>query len=640
MQSEVVNNAKLKSESPAVKRLWLISFLGVIVLAGLALVGWVLGWRLLASFLSYYIPMAPSTATCFIVLALSGFFQPDEVSSRIRVVACVCGILVVMTFGALELVPFWHQRALEVEEFIYAQPELLKGVPVARMSPVTAGLFVLSSAAMLFGLIRSTVPAGRHSWGHLSGLLGTATAFSGFTILLGYLYGAPFLYGRNIIPVAATTALAFLLLGFGVMGRLKPDDIPHRYFRGSPIYRGLVSTFVPLVFFAVLLPGIVRAVAPLLVKMNEVLLTAVLAGVISIIAVVATSKASSRVGDSIDRANEALRESEERFRAMFQNHHAVMLIIDPDTARIEDASPGACDFYGYSREVLTQMKISEINNLSAEQVFEDMQAARAKQTRFFQFRHRLANGEVRDVEACSGPISVGGRTLLFSVINDVTERKQAEEALRASEERYRIVADFTYDCEYWIGPEKRLLYMSPSCERVAGYSSEEFLKNSGLLDNIIHADDRGLVADHTKRDVTEAEPVAHSIDFRIIRSDGEIRWLNHVCQAVYGDNGTPLGRRVSLRDITQRKQFEEEQERLVAQLQEALANVKLLGGMLPICSSCKKIRNDKGYWEQIEAYIRDHSEAEFTHSICPECVKKLYPELYGHADESAHTRSE
>ena len=149
---------------------------------------------------------------------------------------------------------------------------------------------------------------------------------------------------------------------------------------------------------------------------------------------------------------------------------------------------------------------------------------------------------------------------------------------------------------------------------------------------MIHPDDRDLVADHTRRDVTAAEPDAHSIDFRIIRSDGEIRWLNHVCQAVYGNNETLLGRRVSLRDITRRKQFEEERERLVAQLQEALANVKQLGGLLPICASCKKIRNDHGYWEQIEAYIRDHSEAEFTHSICPDCAKKLYPELYGHAD--------
>jgi hypothetical protein len=77
-----------------------------------------------------------------------------------------------------------------------------------------------------------------------------------------------------------------------------------------------------------------------------------------------------------------------------------------------------------------------------------------------------------------------------------------------------------------------------------------------------------------------------------------------------------------------RKQAREERERLIAELQKALSEVNKLSGLLPICASCKKIRDDKGYWNQIESYIRDHSEAEFSHGICPDCAKKLYPELY------------
>jgi PAS domain S-box-containing protein len=85
---------------------------------------------------------------------------------------------------------------------------------------------------------------------------------------------------------------------------------------------------------------------------------------------------------------------------------------------------------------------------------------------------------------------------------------------------------------------------------------------------------------------------------------------------------------LAIEDITYRKRAEEERENLVKELQDALASVKTLSGFLPICSSCKNIRDDEGYWSQIEAYIRDHSEAEFSHSICPECAKKLYPEHY------------
>ena len=80
--------------------------------------------------------------------------------------------------------------------------------------------------------------------------------------------------------------------------------------------------------------------------------------------------------------------------------------------------------------------------------------------------------------------------------------------------------------------------------------------------------------------------------------------------------------------ISKRKQVEKEREKLIAELQDAATKIKILSGLLPICSSCKKIRDDKGYWKQIESYIRDHSEAEFTHSMCPICAEKLYPELF------------
>ncbi len=81
------------------------------------------------------------------------------------------------------------------------------------------------------------------------------------------------------------------------------------------------------------------------------------------------------------------------------------------------------------------------------------------------------------------------------------------------------------------------------------------------------------------------------------------------------------------REINERKRVEEEREKLIHELQEALDKVKTLSGLLPICSSCKKIRDDNGYWNQIEVYIRDHSEADFSHSICPVCVKELYLDL-------------
>jgi len=88
------------------------------------------------------------------------------------------------------------------------------------------------------------------------------------------------------------------------------------------------------------------------------------------------------------------------------------------------------------------------------------------------------------------------------------------------------------------------------------------------------------------------------------------------------------------RENNERKKTQKEKDKLIVALQKALSEVKTLSGFLPICSSCKKIRDDKGYWNQIESYIRDHSEAQFSHSICPECAKKHYPELYEDVENS------
>jgi PAS domain S-box-containing protein len=117
----------------------------------------------------------------------------------------------------------------------------------------------------------------------------------------------------------------------------------------------------------------------------------------------------------------------------FRGHRAVMLLIDPDDGAVVDANPAACAWYGWSHEELCSRRISDINILSEEEIRVRLELARVEDCEFFDFRHRIADGSVRDIIAYSTPIQVGGRKLLHSIIQDVTERVRARAELRQTE---------------------------------------------------------------------------------------------------------------------------------------------------------------------------------------------------------------
>ena len=112
-----------------------------------------------------------------------------------------------------------------------------------------------------------------------------------------------------------------------------------------------------------------------------------------------------------------------------------------------------------------------------------------------------------------------------------------------------------------------------------------------------------------------------------VRQDGTKVEIALTHSPLKDSHGQIIGASALARDISQRKRQDAERLQLIQELTEALARVKTLSGLLPICASCKKIRDDKGYWQQVETYISQRSEADFTHGICPDCVERLYPEF-------------
>ncbi len=205
---------------------------------------------------------------------------------------------------------------------------------------------------------------------------------------------------------------------------------------------------------------------------------------------------------------ESLRESEERYRVLFRDSASIMMLVDPVTGQIQDANNAACEYYGWLHAELCSMNISAINTLPKDRIAAAMKESSEKKRKYFVFKHRLSNGDVRDVEVYSSPIDLGGKVYLYSLIHDITAREAAEAKLKISHDN--------------LENETRKLHES----------------NAKLL--------------------------------------------------------------------------------------EALASVKTISGLLPICASCKKVRDDHGYFESVEEYIMKNSTAQLEFTFCKECWDKLH----------------
>ncbi|MBN2734946.1 MAG: PAS domain S-box protein [Methanomicrobiaceae archaeon] len=161
---------------------------------------------------------------------------------------------------------------------------------------------------------------------------------------------------------------------------------------------------------------------------------------------------------------------------------------------------------------------------------------------------------------------------IVGVILDISDRKRMEVALRENEEKFRTLADYTYDWESWIGSDGRFIYISPSCSKITGYDVKEFMSDPfGMLERLVHPEDQKMVIDHYRTINEENRDVAH-FDFRIITASGEERWLSHYCQPVYHDDGRWAGRRETKRDITLRKMYEKKLSKVNEKL-NLLSNV-------------------------------------------------------------------
>lgn len=272
------------------------------------------------------------------------------------------------------------------------------------------------------------------------------------------------------------------------------------------------------------------------------------------------------------QTEEKLYESEARYKTFFEGINSIMLLIDPETNAIVDANPAASKFYGWSREQLCSMKMSDINTLSPEEISAALQLSKESKRQYFEFKHRLSNGKIRDVEVYSGPVKFGESTLVHAIIHDITERKQVEEKLIESEARFRMIFENVFDgisiFEENEEPQKRrLVDCNEQYAVMAGRSRGELLKieytyslTKTIEENANELRIKGL-----------EEQTAYHGSFKWLRPDGKDNTIEYIAKPIKFQ-----GKSYSIgidRDITEAKQKENQLRRLSQAVEQSPVSI-------------------------------------------------------------------
>lgn len=253
------------------------------------------------------------------------------------------------------------------------------------------------------------------------------------------------------------------------------------------------------------------------------------------------------------QAERKLRESEERYRQLFMGNTAVQWLIDPQDGRIIEANEAACRYYGYDIDTFKLMTVFDINLLSPSAIQTAMRGAKEKQCQQFFFQHRLASGEIREVEVHSGPISLEGRQLLYSIIHDVTERKYAEAALARTLAEQDAILDHSMVGIVLLSQDRRFLRVNRKFIEIVGYSEAELLGQTTALLYPSQAEHEAI--NQTVYNVINTG-TTHEAEHRMQRKDGRFFWCRFLIKSIDPQDPT-RGYIWNLEDVTEQRQAKE-----------------------------------------------------------------------------------
>ncbi len=243
----------------------------------------------------------------------------------------------------------------------------------------------------------------------------------------------------------------------------------------------------------------------------------------------------------------------------------------------------------------------------------------------FEMRMKSKSGKTKTFEVGFSRTKYKDEDAALLILREITQRKKMELALRKSERNYRLLVETTSDWVWEVDEKMCFTYSNPNCFEIIGYKPNEII---GLTPfDFMSSPEAEKKVSVIYRKIERKVPF-HSVSNVYIHRDGREVISETSGVPILGKRGKLFGYRGIDRNITERKRAEKDSELLIIQLKEAFKKIKTLSGLVPICAKCKKIRDDKGFWNGVEKYVTEHSDAVFTHGLCNDCAVDLYPSVY------------
>lgn len=317
---------------------------------------------------------------------------------------------------------------------------------------------------------------------------------------------------------------------------------------------------------------------------------------------------------------------------LFENSKSIMLVIDPETAQVVKANNAAVEFYGYSKETLLSMKITEINLLTEKEIFQELELARHSERRYFNFKHRLSSGELRSVEVYSSPVMQDNKEYLYSVVHDVTQRKISESRLSESEKSYALLFENSMDGVLFTAPNGEIFHANKAAAKMLGWTEEEICRLG--RDGIIDTSDPRLKTALAERIATGR----FFGELRYVKKDATVFPVEVSSSIFTLEDGS--NRTITIfRDLTEKKKMElsilQSEKRFRALFQNSSDVIVLVDKNRIIQYVSSSLRNVLGYSQE---EVLGNKSFLLTHAADPSRAKLFYDKVLTSRNETMRTQ--